>query len=570
MPQFPLPGIHPRPALTAARSPRRLVLPYVRHLKGEDDKPLPPSKPRKQYKVSKGAETGEKSRRSKKEKGREQVRSPVGLGRRLGTAPSPLETLPPSRARGRSWGRRRAEGRASGSGGHGGKPSRVGRGPSTPTPTSLCSQILPEKAKPEAVATPGGSKEEPAEAPERGRPAEGRASPAAPAPSPSAGCAGTCRAHAEAYKRLFSSFYSKGNHPIMSPLAKKKLLAQVSKAESLHCHKRHCPEGRRGASDAHPSTSPEPPRPAEEQRSPEPPGFKDPSRGGRSETGSVPSASPGGRDSQPYPRAEEGGPAPAVFTGYFHAYHNKVLKPVSCHPLGGYFSSLKDFLEPQPEDTEQPQDLRSKAGQAWSGEGPRAAAFTAVKSCRVPPGAGFAPPTQSPTVPGGKRSREEEAFGPSKKLRAVSPFVKEPEGRDKGAGSPGGQPVLAKPKAIVPGPGYAAPLPAVPPAPDGYKGAMLRFPVSFASPLEHLKTPAAPLMPSLSVNPFVIPAFPSPLIAASTQPSDLCRPLATGPGHYPASYESSLQRRLYPVATWHSQTSYTTPHASAFHRNAKL
>lgn len=53
--------------------PRRLVLPYVRHLKGEDDKPLPPSKPRKQYKVSKGTETGEKSKRARKEKGREQV-----------------------------------------------------------------------------------------------------------------------------------------------------------------------------------------------------------------------------------------------------------------------------------------------------------------------------------------------------------------------------------------------------------------------------------------------------------------------------------------------------------------
>lgn len=31
----------------------RLVLPYVRHLKGEDDKPLPPAKPRKQYKMAK-------------------------------------------------------------------------------------------------------------------------------------------------------------------------------------------------------------------------------------------------------------------------------------------------------------------------------------------------------------------------------------------------------------------------------------------------------------------------------------------------------------------------------------
>lgn len=28
----------------------RLVLPFERHIKGEDDKPLPPSKPRKPYK----------------------------------------------------------------------------------------------------------------------------------------------------------------------------------------------------------------------------------------------------------------------------------------------------------------------------------------------------------------------------------------------------------------------------------------------------------------------------------------------------------------------------------------
>lgn len=46
----------------------------------------------------------------------------------------------------------------------------------------------------------------------------------------------------------------------MSPLAKKKLLAQVSKAESLHCLKRHCLEGREVASSAHPN--PEPSRPA--------------------------------------------------------------------------------------------------------------------------------------------------------------------------------------------------------------------------------------------------------------------------------------------------------------------
>lgn len=57
----------------------RLVLPYVRHLKGEDDKPLPPVKPRKQYKVSKEPKADKgtgavEKKRSKKEKSRDQVR----------------------------------------------------------------------------------------------------------------------------------------------------------------------------------------------------------------------------------------------------------------------------------------------------------------------------------------------------------------------------------------------------------------------------------------------------------------------------------------------------------------
>ncbi|CAM9761458.1 unnamed protein product [Bubo scandiacus] len=483
-------------ATCTRRHYERLVLPYVRHLKGEDDKPLPPSKPRKQYKVSKGTEPGEKSKRAKKEKGRE--------------------------------------------------------------------QMPPDKAKLEA----GAGVEAARDTPERGRAAEGGSSPAIPTPSPSGGCPGPCRPHTETYKRLFSSFYSKGNHPIMSPLAKKKLLAQVSKAESLHCHKLHCPEGRRAVSDAGPS--PEPPRPVpgphlDERRSPEPSGAQDPAPSVGSEVGPVPSASPGGRDTQACPRREDGGPAPTVFTGCFHAYRNEVLKPVSCHPLWGYFSSLKDFLEPpsafpgRAEEQEQPQDLRNKAGQAWSGESRGAA----VKACWVPPGAGF-----TPTAPRGKRGREEETvFGPGAKLRAVSPFLKEADGRDTGAGSPGGQQGLAKPKAVVASPGYATPLPQ---APDVYKGVMVRFPVSFGNPLEHLKSQGVPAAPSLSVNPFVIPAFPSPLVATSTQPSDLCRPLATGPGHYPASYESSLRHRLYPGATWHSQPTYASQHAPAFHRHAKL
>uniref|UniRef100_A0A8C3R3U5 AT-rich interaction domain 5A n=1 Tax=Cyanoderma ruficeps TaxID=181631 RepID=A0A8C3R3U5_9PASS len=348
-------------ATCTRRHYERLVLPYVRHLKGEEDKPLPPSKPRRQYKVSKD----DKSKRARKEKGREQV--------------------------------------------------------------------APDKGQPEAAAE---------DAPERGRGTDGRCSPASPARSPAGGCPSPCRSHSETYKRLFSSFYSKGNHPIMSPLAKKKLLAQVSKAESLHCHQGHCPEARRAPSD----TGPEPPRPGSgprlaEPRSPEPPGAPDRAPSAGSEAGPARSASPGGRDSQGCPRAEDGAPAPAVFTGYFHAYRSEGLQAGGCPPLWGYFPNLKDFLEPpsafpaRAEEPEQPQDLRSRAGRPWEG---RAAA---VQACWVPPGAAFGP--AAPRAGHDEEEEEEddeeedeedeEPFGPAAKSRAVSPLAR--EGRDRGTRS---------------------------------------------------------------------------------------------------------------------------------------
>ncbi|NXP43500.1 ARI5A protein, partial [Heliornis fulica] len=350
----------------------------------------------------------------------------------------------------------------------------------------------------------------------------------------------------------------------MSPLAKKKLLAQVSKAESLHYHKRHCPEGWGTTSDAGPGHESPWPAAGHEQRSPEPSRTRDTDPGAGNEVGPTASVSPSGSDSQPCPRADEGGPAPAVFTGCFHAYRSDVLKPVSCHQLWGYFSSLKESSEPpstfppRSEEPAQPQDLRCKARQPWTGENRQGATGgAAVKACWVPPRASF-----TPAEPRGRRGREEDSYGPSAKLRAVSPFAAEADGQDTGAGSPRG---LAKPKAVVAGPGYAATLPH---GPDVYKGVMLHFPASFGNPLEHLKTQGVPAAPSLSVNPFVIPAFPSPLVATSTQPSDLCRPLATGPGHYPVSYERSLRQQLYPAVTWQSHPPYAAQ--AAFHRHAKL
>ncbi|NXC04328.1 ARI5A protein, partial [Orthonyx spaldingii] len=343
----------------------------------------------------------------------------------------------------------------------------------------------------------------------------------------------------------------------MSPLAKKKLLAQVSEAESLHRHKRHCPDG-----------GPEPPRPLPgprlaERRSPEPSGAPDRAPSVGTEAGPAPSASPGGRDSQGCPRAEDAAPAPAVFTGYFHAYRSEGPHPGGCAPLWGYLPSLKDFLEPpsafpaRPEEPEQPQELRSKAGPPWEGRG-----GAAVQACWVPPGAAFGP--AAPRAGHGRDEEEEEdeeeededeededdeePFGPAAKPRAVSPLAR--EGRDSRARSPRGHRGLARPKAVVATPGFAAPLP-----PDAFPGAALHFPGGFGSPLEHLKTQGVPGAPALCGSPLVIPAFPSPLVVGSAQPPELLRPLPPGP--FPASFGRSLRPRVFPA--WHGQRSCGSP-----------
>ncbi|XP_025043471.1 AT-rich interactive domain-containing protein 5A isoform X2 [Pelodiscus sinensis] len=587
-------------ATCTRRHYERLVLPYVRHLKGEDDKPLPPTKPRKQYKVSReprgeqGEDTAEKSKRVKKEKSGDQV--------------------------------------------------------------------LPEKVKPDASVTPKWSVEDVTDAPKQNQLGDrverlpiSNTRDLAKSP-PSTSCHSNCRAHgcSEAYKRLFSSFCFKGNHGIMSPLAKKKLLAQVSKAESLHYHERHlshCPEGKKSRSAGLPCPSPEleSNRPSvihqcKEGRSPVPEGddHSNPAQAchlpNRGEGVLCPKGSRSPRGSQIFPRTDSRSsgrhllPAPAIFTGRFHAYRSEVLKPVSCHPLRGpmeYFPGYRDFQETpsachqpgqdtQPanpprkrqEDTEgcmdQPEDLRSKVSQAppsLSGDSPRPSAFyksssvgsrgspfASVKACWVPPLPSFTkaspqlpknsgliqpvPQSQlsSPALGHGlrsKRSLEEEGFVHGKKLKAVSPLVKGVEPKDKCGESPSLQQGLAKPRAVVPNPSFPAPL-ASTAGQDSYKGTMLRFPVNFGTSTDHLKGQSSPLIPSLSVSPFIIPAFPSHLLAASTQPSDLCRPLATSLVHYPTSYDSSLRHRLYPVSTWHNQPTYTPHHVNTFHRNTKL
>ncbi|XP_013919146.1 PREDICTED: AT-rich interactive domain-containing protein 5A [Thamnophis sirtalis] len=452
---------------------------------------------------------------------------------------------------------------------------------------------------------------------------------------PTASCLGNCRSHgcSEAYTRLFSSFYFKGNNGIMSPLAKKKLLAQVSQDECLYTHEKkhliHCPEYKKIRIREIPGLDSEvgrlqkeaPKTGAEVNGSSSSPA---PSQVGKANDGLM-KVSPGFKEGPGSMKAEDESSAahlstgPPVFRGYFHTSSSNLLKPIS--GLRGpveYYSSLKDLPASSPayakpgkdallaagsqkkQDSleDQPEDLRRKSSQPWKADHQHSSAFQAsalstkagfppfqpVKASWTSPVVNLAKvspqvsknggPSMSPGQSGiplqKKRASEEDYFLHGKKLKAVSPFVKEvdPNGSLDQGTAPGGQSGIAKPKATVVGSIF--PVAHVPQLQDMYKGTMLRLPVNFGSPGEHLKEQAPSLIQSLSINPFIIPAFPTPLLTASVQASDLGQSLGTSLVHYPTSYDSALRHRLYPVSTWHSQPTYTSAHVPSYHRNTKL
>ncbi|KAM8931559.1 AT-rich interactive domain-containing protein 5A isoform 1-T1 [Lycaon pictus] len=475
-------------ATCTRRHYERLVLPYVRHLKGEDDKPLPPSKPRKQYKMAKEPRgddgTTEKPKKAKEEKRLDQM------------VPGKMKT----------------------------------------------------DAAPDLARLP--NQEAPREGPEQPGPALG--------PSPPFGGASGCP---EAYKRLLSSFYCKGTHGIMSPLAKKKLLAQVSKAEALQCQEEGCRHGV-GSPNGDPQASPaillsespqSPGKPAESSRH-----RLTPPEGLQAPGGSL------REEAQVGPRL----PAP-IFTGCFHAYPTEVLKPVSQHPRD-FFPNFKDGVLLGPPGKEE--GLAVKEPQlVWGGDANRPSAFhkgssrkgspyPKPKACWVSPMAKA--PAESPvplsTFPsspglGTKRSLEEEGFAHGgKKLRAVSPFLKEVDAKECGAKSMGSGVAVS----CLLGPALGPALP------EAYRGTMLRCPLNFAGTPDHLKGQA-----TLPFSPLVIPAFPAHFLA-TTGPS----PMATGLMHFPpSSFDSALRHRLCPASSaWHvpPATTYAAPHF--FHLNTKL
>ncbi|XP_045406098.1 AT-rich interactive domain-containing protein 5A isoform X2 [Lemur catta] len=408
-------------------------------------------------------------------------------------------------------------------------------------------QMMPGKTKTDVMdPAPLPSQEPPRDSTERLGPTSGPSLPFAGANS--------CP---EAYKRLLSSFYCKGTHGIMSPLAKKKLLAQVSKAEALQCQEEGCRHGA-GGPDREPQASPAV-RPPESPQSP-----------GRLAENSRHRLTPQEGLQAPGSSLREeaqAGPCPSapIFTGCFHAYPTEVLKPVSQHPRD-FFSSFKDGVLLGPPSKEE--GLSVKEPQlVWGGDANRPSAFhkggsrkgslyPKPKACWVSPMAKApakspVPPPAFPSSPGlcSKRSLEEEGFAHSgKKLRAVSPFLKEVDAKECGA----------KPT----GPGLAVSCLLGPAPPEAYRGTMLRCPLNFDSTPDPLKGQA-----TLPFSPLVIPAFPAHFLA-TTGPS----PMATGLMHLPpASFDSALRHRLCPAASaWHTPpvTTYAAPHF--FHLNTKL
>ncbi|XP_020014240.1 AT-rich interactive domain-containing protein 5A isoform X2 [Castor canadensis] len=466
-------------ATCTRRHYERLVLPYVRHLKGEDDKPLPPSKPRKQYKMAKESRGDDgATERPKKAKEERQV-----------------------------------------------------------------DQMMPGKTKTDATDLP--------QLPNQGPPRDST-KPLGPDSGPSLPFVGASGCP-EAYKQLLSSFYCKGTHGIMSPLAKKKLLAQVSKAEALQCREEGCHHGVGGPNRESPESPRSPRRLAENSGH-----LLTPQEGLQAPGGSI--------------RVEaQVGPCPAasIFTGCFHAYPTEVLKPISQHPRD-FFCSFKDGVLGPPGKEE---GLQAKEPQlVWGGDASRPSAFhkggsrkssfyPKPKACWVSPMAkgpaeSPVPPSTLHSSPGlsNKRSLEEEGFAHSgKKLRAVSPFLKEVDAKECGAKPPA--PGLAVSCLLGPALGPAAP--------EAYRGTMLRCPLNFTSAADPLKGQAA-----LPFSPLVIPAFPAHFLA-TTGPS----PMATGLMHFPpTSFDSALSHRLGPTSSaWHIPpvTTYAAPHFS-FHLNTKL
>ncbi|XP_034768400.2 AT-rich interactive domain-containing protein 5A-like isoform X1 [Acipenser ruthenus] len=557
-------------ATCTRRHYERLVLPFERRLRGEEDKPLPVAKPRKQYKSTKegkGARAEGKRKRSSEEE-------------------KQLKTSDCDEVTGKQAGCTRCE---SGTCQHlprGSIPAETRNKPENPNPDGTDAPEESGNRRPHDDWTANGLRASHSPHDHKGN-------------GQSASICGSSRP----IKSLLSNFHLEGSHGgVISPLVKKKLMAQASEAGSLHFFQT---EGSKARARLQPSCS-SPERPSVIHRAQQPelsPGLATSSRAsddGSPEPPSSPSLSACSTSEDCTSPPEDCTPDRPAYCASFTSIPcvNGIYKPLSHNPgkdLPSFPHPPRGFLEVNPyrnlaarntgrDSREQPTDL-SLPRSAWSPDSkgtengipsakyshqpPSSLASFGPKACWVPPMSSFTkvqpktgevvrpifhprpgPQAQGfkPHVPQKRMVEDPEssaAFG--KKLRVVPPLPKD-SGDLKGKGDlpkPFATHKLLHPPASLHHLSYLLP---------GYN--RTRAPAGY--PLEQLK-PYSVLQPSL--HPFVFPSLPAHLAAppaASHPPEPLYRHLAVG-GAPPflSPYESAPHNsRIYPVHVWHPQASY--------------
>ncbi|XP_043940329.1 AT-rich interactive domain-containing protein 5A [Protopterus annectens] len=611
-------------ATCTRRHYERLVLPYVRHIKGEEDKPLPPSKPRKQYKTSKenkggkGDDSTEKYKRQKKEKrGKESEKVFQEKELHGEHCVGDLE-VPVS-----------------------GSYSAV----SVASQKGSEHKLSPLHCDPVSHLGEASAKLSLSSGDSVGVPSETTRSS-----NEHMQC--SSEYHTECHRDLLSSLYFKANHGIMSPLAKKKLLAQVSESISFSCHGM-CTE--KGSVEKNPRNEQQDPTVADTKSETSRPSViqhslvqKGPDTDDSCEHS--PETSPCSVKNEPSQCLEETksssvighGPsvaeaveksAPSVYFGsiYSSPYSSSVFKNLDCHAGKDhlrYFTDCKGFLDRPGQESvnllqsrkeiqgdavkkgteeeclrDEPTDLsvpRTRHGRLWH---PDSNAFsflhkssscvnksppvTGPKACWVPPmpnftklqpkeslqslksgelvGSSFQPRTNNHSISVAhpiKRNCDDEELPYMKKLKMVSPLVKDTPISD---GLSAGirkniRTGTGSQKLAKPSASYPVMFSPVLPHSLEFYEGMRLR--TLAHPADPLKSQPLTYIPPLTVNRLFFPGFNGQFFPSATQSPELYRPLASST----VSFENVLRQGAYSVSPWHSQTTFSP----SFYQNTKL
>ncbi|XP_066570634.1 AT-rich interactive domain-containing protein 5A isoform X2 [Amia ocellicauda] len=514
-------------ATCTRRHYERLVLPFERHLRGEEDKPLPPAKPRKQYKTGKDCK-GKKAecKRKKNEMDKEgevgsglEDKKQVGSRYETGTCLHTGHRLTPS---------------------------------DNPKPDLPCHDVseqerdaCPAKECAVRVLAPGNHS------------------------------ATICPASHQ-IKNLLSSYHSTGRG-VISPLVKKKLIAQASEAGSLSFSAivaASCPEpcpspdedSKDRPSVIHCAQVPElqavlPSRSDSSEGSPEPP----------STSSSSPSPSACSITSEDcLSQPEDYVITSELERSGFSSIPS--MKPLNCYPTAkesnSYSRGPRGLLQVSPLRSDTTRAKGQQPDLSWSpgckmeegqstlkSQHPLSSASTTLgpKACWVPPiPSSFnkvLPKTsflQSYKLPHALKrpAPEDAAYG--KKFQMVPPL---PQGEPKEKNKPG----LPKPVAT-----------------HSLMHHQGNFPVSYFLPAyDRTRTPSANQLKGLHSH--FLNSLPAQLALPTSHahPDLMYRQLSAG-GAYPVLYDSTTRTRHYPFPIWHPQAGYAFARLQPLYPNTKL